>query len=64
MTAEERKDKIVESMHGLFMPNAGDIAHAAGMSESTVRRYLPELLAEHRVRHTSYVGLWAVNGGP
>jgi response regulator of citrate/malate metabolism len=31
-------------------------AAAVGMAQSTVRRYLPNLIADERVRHTAYSG--------
>jgi DNA-binding IclR family transcriptional regulator len=59
-------DKIVkgmaESRFGGSMMGAGDIAHVAGVAESTVRRWLPKLIFEHHyVRHTSYVGQYALS---
>lgn len=35
--------------------DVGDIAHAAGVSQSTVRKYLPGLIRSRHLGHTSYV---------
>lgn len=65
MSRDERKTAIVSAMRDskFSMLNASEIAAAADMAESTVRRYLPELLKDRRIRHTSYTGIYAVNGG-
>lgn len=65
MTREERTqqthDRIVAGLlsHKYRLCGASDIAHLAGMAESTVRRHLPDLIRQGRVKHTSYVGLYA-----
>lgn len=59
---DETRDKIMRGMcNGRFtsLLNAGEIAYKAGMSESTVRRWLPTLIRERLVQHTSYVGNYA-----
>lgn len=57
MTTPER---IVRAMvtHRFSALSASEIAAAAGMAESTVRRWLPKLHAEGLVRGTAYVGEW------
>lgn len=35
--------------------DVGDIAHAAGVSQSTVRKYLPGLISSGHLKYTMYV---------
>lgn len=61
-------EQIVETLtnDGGFtsLLSCSDMAVRAGVAESTVRRWLPRMIATGRVRHTSYSGLYSVMPQP
>lgn len=58
----ETQTKIVKgATSGRFtsLQSCADIAHKAGVAESTVRRHLDALIRAGYLKHTSYSGLYA-----
>jgi DNA-binding IclR family transcriptional regulator len=57
-------DRILVAMreHRFSGLGAGEIAHAANLAESTVRRWLPKLRDEHMVFECGRYGWWALQG--
>jgi predicted ArsR family transcriptional regulator len=59
----DTQQRIVRAMLTSRFPTLGasEIAHAAGLAESTVRRHLPVLMSRHVVRETAWRGVWTTN---
>lgn len=55
MTAREKIVHALSNLRGRSLLGVGDIAHAAGVAQSTVRRHLPSLIEDGYLQHTSYV---------